>query len=135
MSHGATAGGAADGGPKVWHVVAFRTRPGVTPEAVEEVRGLFEACVGRSDGLEWVQWGANTSTSRYARGWTEGFVMQFRDRAARDAYLDDPDHRRAGEAARARLYDDLVVFDLDAGGGTPAPAGAAAAPLREGVGP
>jgi hypothetical protein len=98
---------------KVWHLVIFRTAPDVTSDKVAEIRSLFEACVGPCPGLEWVRPATNTSQSRFAEGWTEGIVMQFRDQASRDAYIDHPLHRRAGQAAATDLYTDLVVFDMD----------------------
>lgn len=98
---------------KVWHVLVFRTAPDVTPEAVREIRAMFEACVGPCDGLEWIRAGSNTSASEFARGWPEGVVMQFRDAAARDAYLVHPLHQEISRIARGSYSTDLVVFDLE----------------------
>lgn len=78
---------------KAWHIVLFRTQPHVGDEVVATVRRLFAGCVGKCDGLKWVRAGSNHSASAFAKGWTEAVVMQFRDRAARDAYLFHPLHR------------------------------------------
>jgi len=98
---------------KVWHVLVFRTVPDVTPERVHEIRARFEECVGPCDGLEWVRAGSNTSPSEFARGWPEGIVMQFRDAAARDAYLVHPMHLAISKEARGSYYTDLVVCDME----------------------
>jgi hypothetical protein len=98
---------------KVWHIVLFHTADDVTPERVEEIRGLFRDCVGPCDGLEWVEAASNDSKSQFAEGWREAVVMQFRDRAARDAYIDHPLHKRAGGEAARGYYTDLTVFDME----------------------
>jgi hypothetical protein len=53
-----------------------------------------------------------------ARGFTHGFTIDFRDVAARDAYLVHDDHSRAGARLVAALEggtDGLMVFDLEIG--------------------
>jgi hypothetical protein len=98
---------------KVWHVVVFQTAPDVTPERVDDMRARFKACVGPCDGLEWVRAGSNTSRSEFAEGWPEGIVMQFRDAAARDAYLVHPLHQAISQEARGSYYTDLVICDME----------------------
>lgn len=98
---------------KVWHIVVFRTAAGVGEQDVDRIRGMFERCVGPCDGLEWVRSGTNNSASEFAQGWPEAIVMQFRDRASRDAYLVHPLHREVSQVARATYYTDLVVVDMD----------------------
>lgn len=98
---------------KVWHIVLFETGPeGKAEDAVAEVRERFEACVGECDGLEWVRAATNDSHSSFAADWREGIVMQFRDSASRDAYLDHPLHKEAGAAARRNLAENFAVFDI-----------------------
>jgi len=101
---------------KVWHVLVFKTRPEVTPALVEEIRAMFRECIGACDGLEWMRAGSNTSSSQFAEGWAEGMVFQFRDLAARDAFLIHPLHQAISEKARASFYSDLVVCDMEVEG-------------------
>ena len=69
-------------------------------------------------GFERIVYGANSSTERLSQGFDDGFVIEFVDASARDAYLAHPDHQRAGAALLAMLDGGplgLVVFDLDDG--------------------
>lgn len=68
------------------------------------------------DGMETVQFSANVSPEPFARGFTHGFIIDFRDSAVRDAYLVHEAHQRAGARLVAALEggtDGLMVFDLD----------------------
>lgn len=59
--------------------------------------------------------GANVSPEGLHQGFTEGFVIDFVDEAARDAYLVHPDHKAAGTRLVAALEggrDGLIVFDI-----------------------
>lgn len=98
---------------KIWHIVVFQTADDVTPERVEQIRGMFTECEGQVEGLEWVRAGSNNSQSRYAKGWDEAIVMQFSSAAARDAYIPHPLHQRVSKEAGAGYYSDLVVFDME----------------------
>jgi hypothetical protein len=63
-----------------------------------------------------VAFGANVSPEPFARGFTHGFTIDFRDAAARDAYLAHPDHGRAGARLVAALEggtDGLFVLDFE----------------------
>ena len=69
-------------------------------------------------GFERIVYGANSSTERLSQGFDDGFVIEFVDASARDAYLAHPDHQRAGAALLAMLDGGplgLVVFDHDDG--------------------
>jgi Stress responsive A/B Barrel Domain len=102
---------------KVWHIVLFQTTPGTTPERVQQIRGMFEECVGQVDGLEWVRTGSNNSASDFAKGWDEAVVMQFSDVPSRDAYIPHPLHQRVSAEARGGYYEELAVFDMEVGDG------------------
>ncbi|WP_287099309.1 Dabb family protein [Mesorhizobium sp.] len=63
-----------------------------------------------------VEFNANTSPEPFARGFTHGFTIDFRDAAAHDAYLMHEAQSRAGARLVAALEggtDGLMVFDLD----------------------
>ena len=60
--------------------------------------------------------GRNVSPEGLARGFDDGFVIDFVDAAARDAYLADETHRAIGADLVAALEggrDGLVVFDFE----------------------
>ncbi|RUU14186.1 Dabb family protein [Mesorhizobium sp. M7A.T.Ca.TU.009.01.3.2] len=68
------------------------------------------------DGMDAVKFSANVSPEPFARGFTHGFTIDFRDAAARDAYLVHEAHQRAGARLVAALEggtDGLLVFDLE----------------------
>ncbi len=70
-------------------------------------------------GFGCIAFGANTSPEGRSRGFDDGFVIEFADTAARDAYLANDDHREVGAALVGLLdggLDGLLVFDLDDGG-------------------
>jgi hypothetical protein len=60
--------------------------------------------------------GPNVSPEGKDQGFADGFVMDFADAAARDAYLVHPDHKAAGARLTAALDGGsagLVVFDME----------------------
>ncbi len=76
-------------------------------------------------GFERIVCGTNSSTEHLSQGFDDGFVIEFVDASARDAYLEHPDHQSAGAALVAMLDGGpagLVVFDLDDGLGRISPA-------------
>ncbi|MEO5807248.1 Dabb family protein [Devosia sp.] len=66
-------------------------------------------------GVLAADFGPNISPEGLGKGLTHGFVMDFLDAAARDAYLVAPAHQAAGARLVAALeggIDGLIVFDL-----------------------
>nr|WP_245475226.1 MULTISPECIES: Dabb family protein [unclassified Mesorhizobium] len=64
----------------------------------------------------WARFSANVSPEPFARGFGHGFTIDFRDAAARDAYLAHEAHQRAGARLVAALEggaDGLMVLDLE----------------------
>ena len=83
-----------------------------SPRPLESIRRLAEAWGER------MVCGANSSIERLSQGFDDGFVIDFVDASARDAYLAHPGHQRAGAGLVALLdggLAGLVVFDLDDG--------------------
>lgn len=104
------------------HVVLVRFRAEVGPEARDALRRDLEALeVGAPGGAAAYQgfaWGPNASPEGLGQGFDTGFTIDFRDRAARDAYLADPGHAAVGArlvAAAEGGLGGLIVFDLDVG--------------------
>ena len=68
------------------------------------------------DGLLTATFGHNVSPEGLGQGFSDGFVIDFRDAAARDAYLVHPDHQAAGASTVEALEDGiggLMVFDIE----------------------
>jgi hypothetical protein len=60
--------------------------------------------------------GRNVSPEGLGKGFDEGFLIDFADAAARDAYLDHPDHKALGArivGAAEGGADGLFVFDFE----------------------
>lgn len=60
-------------------------------------------------------YGPSASPEGMERGFTDGFIMDFSDAEARDAYLVHPEHQKAGAALADACKDganSILVFDL-----------------------
>ena len=98
------------------HFVLCRFRDDVddTARAVLDDR-LVALCESLPNVLD-VASGPNASPEGLGRGFGHGFVIDFVDAAARDAYLEDEDHRAFGADLVAALEggrEGLLVFDLE----------------------
>ncbi|MEI9415358.1 Dabb family protein [Mesorhizobium sp. Cs1321R2N1] len=69
------------------HRVFARFRSDVSPAERTAIHADLEALRQVIEGMETVQFSANVSPEPFARGFSHGFTIDFRDAAARDAYL------------------------------------------------
>ena len=98
------------------HCVFVKFRNDVGTGERKAVHADLEALRSLIDGMDAVKFSANVSPEPFARGFTHGFTIDFRDAAARDAYLVHEAHQRAGARLVAALEggtDGLMVFDLE----------------------
>ena len=98
------------------HCVLLRFGAQVSDSDKDAIYQQLASLQGVVPGFERIVCGANSSTERLSQGFDDGFVIEFVDTSARDAYLGHPDHQRAGAALVAMLDggpSGLVVFDLD----------------------
>lgn len=98
---------------RVIHVVIFKTSFGVSRKRIAQVKKLFEGLVGVVPGLVSVQWGSNMSPSKFSERWTEGCIMEFGTKKARNEFHFHPGQERIALETRYGFYDDVVVFDLE----------------------
>lgn len=97
------------------HCVLVNFKGSVTAAEREAIYDELRALKPKVDGLIDGWFGHNASPEGLAQGFADGFIIDFRDAAARDAYLVHPDHQAAGAKLVAALEDGvggLVVFDL-----------------------
>lgn len=100
----------------VRHCVFLRFRNDV---GADEKQAIFRRLASLQDkipGFERIAFGSNSSPEGLSKGFVDGFVIDFSDASARDAYLVHDDHRAGGAALVALLdggLDGLLVFDLD----------------------
>lgn len=97
------------------HVVLLRPAATASPAAVDAALAGVVALRGVVPGILAVTTGDNVSPEGLGRGFSKGFVVDFTDAAARDAYLPHPAHQAAGAALVAVAdggIDGILVFDL-----------------------
>ena len=98
------------------HLVLCRFRADVDVAARADLHRRLEGLRDRLDGMGPVALGPNASPEGLGRGFDHGFAIDFRDAAARDAYLADEVHGAVGADIVAALeggLDGLLVFDLE----------------------
>lgn len=98
------------------HCVFVKFRADVGAEERTAIHADLEALRQVIDGMDTVLFSANVSPEPFARGFSHGFTVDFRDAAARDAYLVHEAHQRAGARLVAALEggtEGLMVVDLD----------------------
>ena len=99
------------------HCVFYSFRPDVDAAERAAIHAELDALSNVVDGMCDMRFGANVSPEPFARGYTDGFTIDFRDATARDAYLVHPDHGKAGARLVASIdggTDRLFVFDIEA---------------------
>lgn len=83
-----------------------------------EKTSIYEALVAlrvKVAGFVSIAYGPNASPEGLGKGFDDGFTIDFSDEAARDAYLEDADHKVVGGrivAAAEGGVEGLIVFDL-----------------------
>ena len=98
--------------PKVKHIALFKFKEGTAQEQIDQALEQLLELSESIDGIEDYVGGVNNSAEGLSQGFTHGFVMTFRDAAARDAYLPHPDHERV-KAAILPVIDSIVIFDFE----------------------
>lgn len=99
------------------HCVFIRFRREIEPEQRRALLAEIAELKDRLPGIQAVHIGANVSPEEgMDKGYSEGFVVDFRNAEARDAYLADPQHQATGRklvAAAQGGIEGILVYDLD----------------------
>jgi hypothetical protein len=97
------------------HIVVLKLKPGVTLEQTQALlNGLVALQVsGAIPGMLEVTGGYNNSPEGRNQGFSYGFIVRFRDAAARDAYLPHPEHKKLGAAFVRPIAEEVFVFDYE----------------------
>ncbi|HEV2502032.1 MAG TPA: Dabb family protein [Mesorhizobium sp.] len=101
------------------HCVFVKFREDVPAAERSAIHSDLSALRDVIDGMGAVHFNGNVSPEPFARGFTHGFTIDFSNAIARDAYLVDEAHQKAGArlvAALAGGTDGLMVFDLEIAG-------------------
>ena len=97
------------------HCVFFKRNSDVSDAQVDEVMGLLASITQRLDGATDFRASRNESPEGFDAGYQDGFIVRFVDAEARDIYLVDEEHQRAGAQLVGLCEngtDGLLVFDL-----------------------
>lgn len=97
------------------HCVLCRVRADVDAAAREDIHERLVVLCDSSPNVLSIGFGPNISPEGAGQGFDDGFVIDFVDEAARDAYLADEVHREIGADLLALLEGGragLIVFDL-----------------------
>lgn len=98
------------------HIVLIKFKPELGGAAIEQALASVVALKSKINGIISVTTGANDSPERLEKGFRHGFVVDFADAAARDAYLPHPEHVKVGKAlveAADGGIDGILVFDYE----------------------
>lgn len=98
------------------HCVFIRFNAQTTKPEREAIFAAVHALKGIIPGIVEIRTGTNNSSEGLDKGFSDGFIVDFENAAARDRYLSDPDHAKVGArivAAAEGGLEGLLVFDLD----------------------
>lgn len=95
------------------HVVLIRFLPAATAEDIARISQHFAALARQIPGILTLSGGPDVSPEGLQHGFTHGWLVQFVDAAARDAYLVHPAHQ-AFVSMLKPFVDDVLVCDFAA---------------------
>ena len=100
---------------EIKHIVLLKFNPATTES---QIVGFFKELDGlthKIPGLNNFIGGRYSSPEGLNQGYTHGFIMSFRDAAARDGYLPHPEHERVKSGIVPHV-DQIVAFDFEVQG-------------------
>lgn len=94
------------------HVVLIKPKPEADTAAIAALWAGLGGLVESIPGITNLVVGENVSPEGKDNGYSLGFIVTFRNQAARDAYLPHPEHLAVVPLVRA-VADDVLVFDIE----------------------
>ncbi|WP_343313214.1 Dabb family protein [Brucella sp. BE17] len=102
------------------HIVLIKFKADLGAATIGEALNSVLTLKDKIDGILAITVGPNNSSEGLNKGFGHGFVVDFVDAGARDAYLPHPEHVKVGtalvEAAEGGL-DGILVLDYEVVGG------------------
>lgn len=99
------------------HCVFIRFKPETSRERIAELFGEIDALKKRLDGVLAVHVGTNVSPEEgMDKGYSDGFIVDFKNAQSRDSYLADTEHQAVGAKlveAAVNGADGILVYDLE----------------------
>lgn len=103
--------------PVIRHCVFLRFRDDVPTTDRQSIYLALEALCAKLPGALTIRLGANVSPETgMDKGFSEGFILDFADAAARDAYLVHPEHQTIANhivVSTAGGTEGILVFDME----------------------
>jgi Stress responsive A/B Barrel Domain len=96
------------------HVVLIKLRKDLDESTTAQIFAALKALQHQMPGIITISAGTDSSPEGLQRGYTHGFMVDFVDAAARDAYLPHPAHQKVGAmivAACVDGVDGVLVLD------------------------
>lgn len=97
------------------HIVLIRFQPTVSEDQIADLFAELHRINGKVPGLLAITSGKSESPEKMERGYMHGFVVDFADWAALQAYQDHPEHQVLGAkltAAAVGGKEGILCFDL-----------------------
>ena len=92
------------------HVVLFQFKPTSSKADVQQIVNAFRALPKKIDAIDEFEYGTDVSVENKAQGFTHGFLVTFKDEAARGEYLPHPAHKEFVELVGPHV-EKVLVFD------------------------
>ena len=95
------------------HIVLLKLKEGVTEEQTQALLNGLIQLQQVIPGMLDVSGGYNNSPEGKSAGFTYGFIVRFRDAAARDAYVPHPEHQKLAQTLVRPIVEDVIVLDYE----------------------
>jgi hypothetical protein len=102
------------------HIVLIKFNRAVPEADIVDIFAELHAIQGKVPGVIAITSGRSESPEKIERGYLHGFVADFADWGALQAYQDHPDHKKLGARLVANAVgglDGILVFDMPVAGG------------------
>ena len=97
---------------RVKHIALVKFKQGTTEEQIAKI---FDEILDMTESIPEIEdyvAGPNSSPEGLTQGYTHGFIMTFKDAAARDSYLANPERTRLKANHQAHI-ESVSVFDFE----------------------
>lgn len=97
---------------EVNHIVLFKVSKSATKKQIDAFYKNLYKLKSKIKGIVSISGGENTSPENYKKGYTEGFIMKFKDSSSRDKYINHPEHLKFIKAYVDPIFPDGLVYDF-----------------------
>ncbi len=98
--------------PAMQHIVLLKFKAGTPQATIGNIFQQLGELKSLIPGMNTFCAGAYSSHEGRNKGFTHGFIMEFKDAQARDVYLPHPEHERVKKVILAHV-DDVLAFDFE----------------------